>query len=163
MTHITIEHMILIPMLILQIFLFPLTANVMMSTWESSRKNLALQEAASHLGSTIQQVYFLLNHNTMNGTLTKGTDLPIFIEDLPYSGNATLKSVLDMTLDPTGKSSKLLELTLRLSKTDITSTAQVLLGTNVLWQESTFQSNSPNAGITATKLPNGTISISFVS
>jgi len=155
--------MILIPMLILQIFLFPLTANVMMSTWESARKNLALEEAASHLGSTVQQVYFLLDHKTVNGTLTKRTDLPMFIESLPYSGNATLKSVLDMTLDPTGGSSKLLEITLWLSETEITSTVQVLLGTNVLWQESTFQSYSQNAGVTATKLPNGTISISFVS
>lgn len=163
MPHVTIEHMIMMPILILQIFLFPLTASWIMNIWVNSRRNLTLQEVASHLGSTIQQVYFLLNHKTMDGTLTQETDLPLLIENVPYSGNATLRAVLDPTLDPTGSSSKLLELTLKLSVIGTTTTTSVLLGQNVLWLESTYVSTSPNSGVTATKLPNGTISMSFTS
>jgi hypothetical protein len=163
MPHVTIEHMIMMPILILQIFLFPLTASWIMNIWVNSRRNLTLQEVASHLGSTIQQVYFLLNHKTMDGTLTQETDLPLLIENVPYSGNATLRAVLDPTLDPTGSSSKLLELTLKLSEIGTTTTTSVLLGQNVLWLESTYVSTSPNSGVTATKFPNGTISMSFTS
>ncbi len=163
MTHVTIEHMILLPMLVLQIILFPLVATWIMNIWVDSRRNLALQEAASHLGSTIQQVYYLLNHKTMNGTLTQKVDLPLLIENQPYSGNATLRPVLDPTLDPTGTSSKLLEITLTLTIIGTNTTTKVLLGQNVLWQNSTFVSTSANSGVTASKLPNGTISMSFTS
>jgi hypothetical protein len=161
--HVTIEYTILLPMLILQIFLFPLTANWMMSIWADSRRTVALLEAASHLGSTIQQAYFLLNHKTVSGVITQKSDLPLLIETMPFTANATLKPVLDASLDPTGSSSKLLELSLRLVTTQIKVTSQVLLGQNVLWQSSTFLSSSSNAGITAVKLANGTISISFMS
>jgi len=163
MPHVTIEYMILLPMLILQIFLFPLTANWMMSIWTESRRTIALQEAASHLGSTIQQTYFLLNHNTISGSIIQKPDLPLLIETMPFTANATLKPVLDASLDPTGNSSKLLELTLRLGTTQIKATSQVLLGQNVLWNSSsTFLSSSSNAGINATKA-NGIISIQFTS
>jgi hypothetical protein len=163
MPHVTIEHMIMMPILILQIFLFPLTASWIMNIWVNSRRNLTLQEVASHLGSTIQQVYYLLNHKTMDGTLTQETDLPLLIENVPYSGNATLRAVLDPTLDPTGSSSKLLELTLKLSVIGTTTTTSVLLGQNVLWLESAYVSTSPNSGVTATKSQDGTISMSFTS
>ncbi|HJW97500.1 MAG TPA: hypothetical protein VJ529_00095, partial [Candidatus Bathyarchaeia archaeon] len=62
MVHVTIEYMIMVPVLVLQIFLFPLTANWLMTTWVDSRRNLALQDVASHLSSTIQQLYLSLNH-----------------------------------------------------------------------------------------------------
>jgi hypothetical protein len=150
-------------MLIMQIFLFPLTANWMMSIWENSRRTIALQDAASHLGSTIQQTYFLLNHKTVSGVITQRSDLPLLIENMPFMANATLRPVLDAGLDPTGNSSKLLELSLKLLTTEIKATSLVLLGQNVLWQQSTFLSSSSNAGITAEKLPNGTINMNFTS
>jgi hypothetical protein len=159
--HVTIEYVILIPMLILQVFLFPLTANWMMSIWVDSRRTLALQDAASHLGSTIQQIYFLLNHKTISGTIIQSSDLPLLIENMPITATATLKPVLDASLDPTGNLSKLLDLTLTLGTTKITADSLVLLGHNALWNQSTFLSTSSNAGISATKLPDGTISIQF--
>jgi len=71
MGHVTIEYMIMLPILILQIFLFPLTANWLMNIWVDSRRTLALQDVAGHLGSTIQQLYFSLNHETIsNGKAT---------------------------------------------------------------------------------------------
>jgi len=153
MAHITIEYMIMIPILIMQIFLFPLTASWLMNIWVDSRRTLALQEATSHLGSTIQQLYFSLNHETISaGTTTYSPGLPPFIENHHYIGNATLRTV---------GSSKVLELTLKLVKTRITVTTSVILGPNVLWRESTFMSNSTNACVSAEKNSTGIICLYF--
>jgi len=152
MPHVTIEYVIMVPVLILQIFLFPLTANWLMNIWVDSRRTLALQEVASHLGSTIQQVYFSLNHETISaGTATQKSDVPPFIENYPYTGNATLRTVLDPALN----SSKVLEITLKLKTVGTTVTTSVILGQNVQWQESTFISNSTNACIKAEKFWDG--------
>ncbi|MCK4482161.1 hypothetical protein KAU55_02970 [Candidatus Bathyarchaeota archaeon] len=158
MTHVTIEYMIMIPLLIMQIFLFPLTASWLMNIWVDSRRTLALQDVASHLGSTIQQLYFSLNHETISaGTATYLPGLPPFIENLHYIGNATLQTVLDPMLN----SSKVLELMFTLATTGTKVTTSVILGPNVLWRESTFMSNSTNACVSAEKFPNGTICLRF--
>jgi len=158
MPHVTIEYVIMVPVLILQIFLFPLTANWLMNIWVNSRRTLALQEAGSHLGSTIQQIYFSLNHQTISaGTVTQKVDVPPFIENYHYTGTATLRTVLDPALN----SSKVLKITLGLRNVGISVTTSVILGQNVLWRESTFISNSTNACIRAEKLVNGTICLSF--
>jgi len=158
MTHITIEYMIMMPVLILQIFLFPLAANLLMNIWVDSRRTIALQDAASHLGSAMQQLYFSLNHETIStGKVTYSPGLPPFIENNYYVGTATLRTVLDPTLN----SSKTLELTVTLANTGTTVHASVILGPNVQWQDSDFVSNSTNACISAEKLsfPNGTTNI----
>ncbi|MDH7477330.1 MAG: hypothetical protein QHH17_02985 [Candidatus Bathyarchaeota archaeon] len=158
MPHVTIEYVIMVPVLILQIFLFPLTASWLMNIWVDSRRTLALQEAASHIGSSIQQVYFALNHDSISaGTVTQKVDVPPFIENYPYIGNATLKTVLDPALN----SSKVLEITLKLRTVGTTVTTSVILGQNVTWRESTFVSNSTNACIMVEKFANGTICLSF--
>lgn len=158
MAHITIEYIIMVPVLILQIFLFPLTASLLMNIWVDSRRTLALREAASHIGSTIQQVYFSLNHITVpNGTVaTQKLGVPPFIENRPYTGNATLKPVLDPALN----SSKVLEITFRLGTIGTAVTTSVVLGQNFEWRESTFVSNSTNACIIANKT-DGTITMFF--
>ncbi|MBX5321466.1 MAG: hypothetical protein QHH12_06905 [Candidatus Bathyarchaeota archaeon] len=159
MAHITIEYVIMLPILILQIILFPLTASWLMNIWVDSRRTLALQEVASHLGSVVQQVYFTLNHETITvGTITQKPDVPPFIENYPYIGNATLKTVLD----PSMNASKVLTITLRLKGMGTKVTTTVLLGQNVVWRESTFISNSTNACIIAQKFANnGTIRLAF--
>jgi hypothetical protein len=158
MAHITIEYIIMLPVLILQILLFPLAASWLMNVWVDSRRTLALQEVASHIGSSIQQVYFALNHTTVTAkTVTQKADVPPFIENYPYTGNATLKPVLDPEL----KSSKVLEITFRLLGAGTTVKTMVILGQDVIWRESTFVSNSTNACITAEKFANGTIQLSF--
>jgi hypothetical protein len=129
-----------------------------MNIWVDSRRTLALQEAASHMGSSIQQVYFALNHDSISaGTVTQKVDVPPFIENYPYVGNATLKTILDPDLN----SSKVLEITLKLTTVGTTVKTSVILGQNVTWQESIFVSNSTNACIRAEKLTNGTICLSF--
>jgi len=152
MPHVAIEYVIMVPVLILQIFLFPLTAGWLMNIWVDSRRMLALQEAGSHLGSTIQQIYFSLNHPTISaGTVTQKSSVPPFIENLPYNGTAQLSTVLDPALN----SSRILKITLKLGTVGITITTSVILGQNVEWKESTFVSNSTNAGISAVKFWDG--------
>jgi hypothetical protein len=159
MVHVTIEHMIMIPVLILQILAFPIVTSAIMNVWVNSRQTLALQDITSHLGSAVQQLYFSLNHPTIpvNTTLIDLPNLPTFIENYYYEGNATLKPILDPALN----SSQVLMMTLRLATTGITATTSVILGSNVSWQDSTFLSNSTNACISAVKLPNQTISLRF--
>ena len=155
---ITIEYIIMVPILILQIFLFPLTAGWLMNIWVDSRQNLSLHDAASHLGSVIQQLYFSLNHNTITtGTATYTSDLPPFIENHHYRGNATLRTVLD----PEMNSSKTLELTLKLVNTKIEVATRIILGPNALWKDSTFTSNSTEACVSAEKFANGSICLFF--
>jgi hypothetical protein len=149
--------MIMIPILIMQIFLFPLTAGWIMNTWVDSRQTLALQETASHLGSSIQQVYSALNHESISaGTVTNRLEVPPFIEDYAYTGNATLRA-----LGPVSNSSQVLDITLRFKGGHIEATTSVTLGQNVVWQNSTFVSNSTDASLIATKMPNGTILLYF--
>jgi hypothetical protein len=157
---ITIEYMIMIPIMILQIFLFPLTAGWIMTTWVDSRQTLALQEVASHLGSSVHQVYSALNHESISaGTVTNRLEVPSFIEGYAYTGNATLR-----VLDPAAaNSSQVLDITLRFKGSNIEASTSVTLGWNVAWPDpdSTFISNSTDASLIAEKLSNGTILLSF--
>jgi len=149
--------MIMIPILIMQIFLFPLTTGWIMNTWVDSRRTLALQETASHLGSSIEQIYNSLNHETIAaGAVTSRLNVPPFIEGYAYVGNATLKTVLDPA-----NSSKVLEITLQFMGIGLSSTTSVTLGQNVEWQSSTFMSNSSYASINAEKHANGVITLYF--
>ncbi|MEM2105320.1 MAG: hypothetical protein QXV21_02460 [Candidatus Bathyarchaeia archaeon] len=163
MAHISIEYVIMVPVLILQIFLFPLTTNWIMSMWTDNRRAIALQDAASHLGSTIQQLYFTLNEEEiLAGTVAFKSPVPPLIDNFPYTGNATLRTALDPALG----SSKILEITLTLQDLGVTAQTMVILGQNVEWQNSTFVSNSLNAGIKAEKIGSGLdalIRLSFTS
>jgi hypothetical protein len=146
--HVTIEYVIMVPLLILQIFLFPLSASWLMNVWVDSRRSLALQDAASHLGSTMQQLYFSLNHGSISkGTVTYTPGLPPFIESSHYVGTAVLRTVSNSTANST----KILDLTLSLIGTGSRVTTSVIMGPNVLWQDSTFVSNSTHACVSATK------------
>jgi hypothetical protein len=159
MVHITIEYMILIPVLILQMFLFPLTVGWIMNAGVDSRRSLELQEVASHLGSSIQQVYLSLNHTTIQaGTLRNNLEAPLFIEGYAYNGTATLSTILG---DAVFGSSKVLSITLQYQGLDISTTTSLTMGQNVEWKTSTFASNSSEACLIAEKYLNDTILLSF--
>ena len=160
MPHITIEYMIMIPMLIMQIFLFPLTASWLMNTWIDSRRTLALQDVAGQLASTMQQLYFSLNHATMSaGKASYAPGLPPFIEDLNYVANGTLRTVLGAGAEYT----KVIDLVVWLATTKNSVTTTVILGYNVVWNPSLFLSNSTRASVTAQKTVdvNGTSTITM--
>jgi hypothetical protein len=129
-----------------------------MNGWVDSRRTLALQETASHLGSSMQQLYSSLNHDSISaGNVTNRLDTPPFIEGYAYTGTAALRNASDPN------SARILDVTLRLVGTGIVATSSVTLGENVLWGNSTLMSNSINAGISAAKLGNGTIQLAFAS
>jgi len=158
MPNVTIEYAIMVPILVLQIFLFPITANWLMNVWVDSRRTLALQETASNIGSTIQQIYIAQNlEQAPAGTVIQKSTLPAFIESYSYIGTGSLRTALEADLN----SSKILDVTIRLDTVGLAVNTSVVLGNNVLWKESTFVSNSTDACITAEKFANGTISLYF--
>ena len=148
----------MIPILILQIFLFPIVANYLMNTWVDSRNTLVLQDAASNIGSTIQQMYFALNHATIPaGTTSDQFGLPPYIDGYYYMAKATLQPPSSAT-----QSSQILEITVTLGTTTTEVTSSVLLGSNVQWNSATtFESNSTTAEAWAQKFQNGTILLGF--
>ena len=155
MVQITIEYMIMIPLLILQIFLFPLTAGWMMTHWVDSRQTLALQETASNLGSSIQQVYSALNHVSIStGNVTSKLPVTAYIEGYAYTGNASLRAAAN--------SSQYLDITLKFMDGSIETTTSVVLGANVNWNaDSAFMSNSTSANLVAEKLSDDSILMYF--
>jgi hypothetical protein len=148
----------MLPLLILQIVLFPVAASLLMNVWVGSRTTIALQEAANNLGSDMQQIYSELNQPAIPATaVTQKSSVPAFIENYPYTGTATLQAASSSALN----SSKVLTITLTLETTGTKVTTLVILGKNAQWSPSTFESNSTNAGILAQKFANTTICLSF--
>ena len=156
MANITIEYMILIPILILQIFLLPYAAGLFMNYWSTSSNTLALNDASIHLSSSIEQLYFFLNNTSVSsGTVTNNLGVPQYVGNYAYVGTATLNSVSG------SGSEKVLELTLTLIGSPISITTPVTLGENVQWLNSTFMSNSNSACINGHKESDNTILLSF--
>jgi hypothetical protein len=155
MVQITIEYMILTPVLIMLIFLLPFSVSAMMNTYVNSRQTIELQNAASHLGSTIQQIYFSLNHDTVSaGNISSNIEIPPLLETYSYTINCTSRLALD-------SGSLIIDMKLKLSGSGATTNSSITLGKNVVWNDSFFWSNSPTACITATKLLNNTIQLSI--
>jgi hypothetical protein len=155
--HVAIEAVILAPLLIVQIVLFPFVANAMSSNWANSTRDVTLQETASQMASTIQQLYLTLNRAEVStGTVTQASTFPPEIFAHAYTATGLLKPSMKLG------SGKILYLNLTLQKLGNTATAQTPLGPNVLWNEkSLFESASLNAGIKVQKFGNGTLLFSF--
>lgn len=153
MPHVSMEYAIMVPVLILQVILIPMAAGWMIDVWAVRRRETALQDVASHIGTTIQQLYFSLNREEIAaGTTTHSPNVPPFMESIPYVITASDRKVENSTI---------VDLYLALMGTGTTVTSRVTLGPNVLWQQSTFLSNSTSASICVEKFPNGTLGFSF--
>jgi len=148
MVQVTVEYMILVPVLIIQIFFFPYTATIVMDSWNDSRRTVELQEVASHLGSTIQQLYYTINHASIaNGTMQVALRMPQTIENYAYT--ATLSHM------PSDTSYKVMNITLRLGQTEVIASTLVTLGDNVDWTNNfSFGSMTEQLTLTATKTSN---------
>jgi hypothetical protein len=146
---ITIEYMIMIPVLILQIFLFPLTASVIMNTYVDSRMTIELQETAGHTGSSIQQLYYTINHASVpNGTMKIALDTPPLIE-----GHAYTTTLSHLTQSET--SSQIMNITLVIVGTKDQASTLVTLGQNINWKENlAFNSTAHSLSIIANKTSN---------
>jgi hypothetical protein len=153
--HITIEYMIMIPILILQIFLFPFLASAIMNTYTESRMTLELSETAGHLSSFMQQIYFSLSDTAIaTGTIRVNLDTPALIENHPYA------ITLHNATSP-GANSKIMNITLSFIGAKGSSSTLVTLGENADWQNnSRFLSNSTSPVICASRT-SGLIHLSF--
>jgi hypothetical protein len=153
MVQVTLEYMIMIPVLIAQIFIFPFAANAIMSTWVDTRQELSLQETAGHLGSSIQQLYYTINHASISsGSLTLKLDIPTTIEGHGYTitfGNAT------------GSDTKILRLTLDLNESTVEASTLVTLGQNAVWQNNAKYSSTSISIINATKINAQPVTVSL--
>ena len=149
MPSITLEYMIMIPVLILQIFLFPITASVIMNTWADSSMTLELQETAGHMGSSIQQLYYAMNHASVpNGTMTITLGTPPLIEGHAYTTTLSHATNLDTSI-------QIMNVTLKLIGTKDQTSTLVTLGQNVDWQENlAFNSTAHSLSIVAHKTSN---------
>ena len=156
MTSVTIEYVILIPLLFSQVIVFPFVASTMTSNWQDSQRNIELQDAADHLASTIQQLYLTINNeDILAGTVTQASTLPVTVGSYPYTATGSLSSPSDPD------STRILTVTLTLEELGNTVTAAAVLGPNVQWITSTLRSNSANASIDVQKFSNSTLVFSF--
>jgi hypothetical protein len=153
---VTIEYVILIPLLFTQVIVFPFVASTMTSNWQNSQRNVELQDTADHLASTIQQLYLTINsQDILTGTVTQASTLPITVASYPYTATASLNN------PPDPNATKFLTVTLTMDDVGNTVSANAVLGPNVQWTESTFRSTSSDASIIVQKFSNGTLSFSF--
>ena len=153
MPHVSLEYVIMVPILIVQVILIPVAAGWMMDAWVLRRRENELRDVASHIGTTIQQLYFSLNREEIvAGITTQIPEVPSSIEFFPYNITAISQKFENSTI---------IDLNLALKGTDITVMTRVTLGPNVLWQDSTFLSNSTNACVLVEKFSNSTLSFSF--
>jgi hypothetical protein len=153
MAHITIEYMIMIPVMIMQIFLFPFAATVIMNTWVDQHRSLQLQEIAGHLASSVQQMYFTMNRaSDGSGCLTSILDTPSRIDNHFY--NITLQDISNPS-----SSAKVMKITLNLIGANGESSSLITLGSNAAWQDgATYRSNVTSVSATESS---GTIWLSF--
>jgi hypothetical protein len=157
MTHVAIETVIMVPLLVLQIFLLPMVATTMTSYWSDNSRQVAVQDAATQLADVFQQLYISFNRReVLNGTIKWTSTLPKEVVSYPYIANGSLHTSLG------SNSSKILILQVKLQKVGNTATASVTFGSNVLWnQASVFYSDSSTAAIEVQKFADGNLRFSF--
>jgi len=154
-TNVTIEYVILIPLLFTQVIVFPLVASTVTSNWQDSQRDVVLQDAANHLASTIQQLYLTLNRDEiLECTVTQASPVPVTVGSYPYTVTGSLSSISE-------DSTRFLSVTLILDEVGNRATASAVLGPNVAWAESSMRSTSNDACIQVQKFSNGTIVFSF--
>jgi len=152
---VTIEYVILIPLLFTQVIVFPFVASTITSNWQDSQRDVELQDAANHLASTIQQLYLTINRDeVLECTITQASPVPVTVGSYPYNATGSLSSLSE-------NSTRILSVTLTLDDVDNTATAVAVLGPNVSWTDSTLRSTSTDAYIMVQKFSNGTIAFSF--
>ena len=149
MPHISMEYAIMVPILLVQVVFIPLATGWIIDVWVVRRRETALHDVASHVGTTIQQLYFSLNREEISaGTTTQAANVPLFIESISYVITASDRKVENSTI---------IDLYLALIGTGTTATTHVMLGPDVLWEQSTFVSNSTSASIRVVKFSNGSL------
>jgi len=116
---------------------------------------LELQETAGHIGSSIQQLYYTMNHASVpNGTMSITLGTPTLIEGHVYTTTLSHAKNLETSI-------QVMNVTLKLLGTKDQTSTLVTLGQNVDWQENlAFNSTAHSLSIVAHKMSNS-ISLSF--
>jgi hypothetical protein len=153
--HVGIEYAIMLPILVLQVIVLPLSVSWMVSVWTNDRMKGEIQEAANQVSSTIKQLYLALKSPNVLPTITSSPivqtlNFPTTLESHPYYA----------TGPPSGWI-KTLNLHFTLQGTGITADSSANFGSSVYWNSSTFRSDSSSTCIKAWKYSNGTIKLSF--
>jgi hypothetical protein len=148
---VTIEYMIMIPVMILQIFLFPYVAVTLMDNWTASRQTLELQDIASQVGSTVQQMYYIINHASVSGgsaSMNVVLDIPRTVDDTTYTVTLSHASNVESAYE-------VMNITLHTFKGSAQTSTLVTLGDNINWQNNIqFSSLTRNLTLFATKTAN---------
>ena len=147
MPSVTIEYVIMIPLLFTQVIVFPFVASTMTTNWQNAQRDVELQDAADHMASTIQQLYLTINsQGILTGNVTQASTLPITVATYSFTATASLNE------PPDPNATKILTVTLTMDDVGNTVSANAVLGPNVQWNESTFRSTSLDASINVQKL-----------
>lgn len=152
---VTVEYVMLIPLLFAQVIVFPYVASTVSSNWQESQLTIELQDAADHMSSTIQQLYLTVNRDEiLEGTITQASPVPVTIASYPYTAYGSLS-------DPPDGSAKIFTVTLTLDDAGNTVTSSAVIGSNTKWTSSTFRSTSADASVIVQKFSNGTLAFAF--
>ena len=138
MAHTSIEYMIMVPVLILQIFLFPYVATAIMSTWENDRLDLQLENIAANLGSSVQQLYYTMNRELISsGSLTIQLYTPSRI--VCSSGNYSY--TIDVQHASESGVAQIMNITVSLFEEERIASTIVTLGENAAWDDASYISD----------------------
>jgi hypothetical protein len=154
---VAIEAVILAPVLVIQVILFPFVADSLASNWANATRDVTIKELASQMATTIQQLYLSLNRPEVSaGNITQASTFPKEISGRPYEAKGFLQDSFQFGFG------KVLSLNITLQDLRNTVVVQTPLGLNVLWkEESIFTSSSTDASIRVQKFVNGTLLFSF--
>lgn len=148
MVQITIEYMIMVPVMILQIFLFPYVAVTLMDNWTASRQTIELQDIASQIGSTVQQMYYIINHASVSSgtaSMKVALDIPQTVDNIGYTVTLSHASNVD-------SSYQVMNISLHVNNGNAQTSTLVTLGDNINWQNNIqFSSLTRNLTLAATK------------
>lgn len=151
MSDTVVEHIMLLPLMMMALVLFPIAANSVVINYINQQHVIIAQSAMDQIVSTVQQLYYSLNQeNIMPCNVTMTKLLPQKIGSYIYDVSATTNPDNELTLS------------LYMSSLNIHVDKTITLNPNTLWNNSQFHSILPTAAITVEKKMNGMLLFSFV-
>lgn len=156
MANVVVEHVMLIPIMIVLILVFSPVANSVMSNYINQQRVIVAQDAVNQLSSTIQQLHYSLSrYEILPCTVVKTNPLPETIMSYPY----IVTGDLEIPLEP--EAGRKLRLALSLQGISVTVNKTIVLTSGSLWSSSELSSLSSQAAIFIQKFPNGTLLLGF--
>jgi len=134
----------MLPIMLLQIFLFPYVATVITDNWTTEHRTLELQDIAGHIGSSIQQLYLSINRIDTPCTMKLDLDIPTSIDGYAYTVTLGHATQVD-------SSYKVMNVTLQYISTKGSCSTLVTLGDDVEWNIDSFNSTQTNLTLIATE------------